>query len=145
MRDFLDISNRDELVRIVPEDILYIESDKNYSDVHLIWGEIRTFALQLGEMEELIENKLPESGCNFLRIGKKLIINGIYLSKLKPREQLVLLMDRDGKYYSLVAACEAVRELKNYLDGKKHIRKIFKKKAETESETEKQTEESSEA
>lgn len=129
----------------MPEDILYIQSDKNYSDVYMIWGERRTFSLQLGEMEELIEKKLPESGENFLRIGKQLIINGVYLSKLRPKDQLVLLMDRDGKYYSLTAGCEAVRELKNYMDGKKHIRKIFRKKTKEETETEKQTEESSEA
>ena len=73
------ISKGTEFLRIPQDKLVYISSDGNYSNVVTADNRQRLVAFQLGQIEDLIGEQLGDQGSNFLRIGRKLIINTDYL------------------------------------------------------------------
>ena len=91
MRDYLIISNSNELVRIAPERIVYISSDGNYSLLVQSDDQTRVLTFQLGELERMISEQLGTSGKIFIRIGRSLIINKLYVYHIDvPKQKLIL-------------------------------------------------------
>ena len=76
------ISNTNELVRVRPERIVYIESDGNYSTMVLHDKTEHVFTMNLAHCQELIEQQLGKEAETFIRIGKQLIINREYIFKI---------------------------------------------------------------
>ena len=73
------------VILIHPEDIVYIQSDGNYSFVYQVGGEQELVTMQLG----VIENTLPVD--QFFRIGRQAIINLKFLSKVNTKSKLCYL------------------------------------------------------
>ena len=80
MVEFLTIKSGAKLFRFEHNDILYIETAKNYSDVHIAGSnKIDTFSIQIGEIADLIRSQLKQTASSFIRVGKSLIINRNYV------------------------------------------------------------------
>ena len=77
MSSFLVISTASDMLRVRHDNIVYITSDGNYSQLLLSGGEIRLLTMQLGQVERLIDSQLGTFKRNFIRIGKSLIINNL--------------------------------------------------------------------
>ena len=120
MSEFLTLSNANELVRIAAESLVYVASDGNYSDIRTRDGETRTVTLQLGEIEDLIDEQLHLTGEDFMRIGKSLIVNTCYVTYIHPTNRQMVLSDNHTFKYNLEASKEALRNLKEYLEKKKN-------------------------
>ena len=58
MGDHLIISTVNDLLRVRHDNIVYISSDGNYSQMLLVGGDMRVLTMQLGQMERLIEDQL---------------------------------------------------------------------------------------
>ena len=71
----LIISNVNELVRIKPERVVYVESDGNYSTMVLHDKTELVFTMNLAHCQQLIEKQLGKEAETFIRIGKQLIVN----------------------------------------------------------------------
>ena len=71
----LIISNVNELVRIKPERVVYVESDRNYSTMVLHDKTELVFTMNLAHCQQLIEKQLGKEAETFIRIGKQLIVN----------------------------------------------------------------------
>lgn len=116
MRNHLVISTTTELLRVKTEQVLYIQSDGNYSTVFLIGGEMRMVTYQLGQVEKMIAEQLPEAGRVFVRIGKSLIINLSYVYFINIAKQQLLLADDAQGRYTLSASKEALKALKDLFE-----------------------------
>ena len=79
MKKQIIISTTNELVRVLPERIVYISSDGNYSTLVQTDNETRMISFQLGQVEKMIDSQLGAEGKVFIRIGKSLIINSSYI------------------------------------------------------------------
>ena len=91
----LIMSNSNELVRIRPERIVYVESEGNYS----------TFVLE---------------AMTFIRLGKQLIVNRAYIFKINPtRQQLIMSNTEVNNAFTLQASKEALKQLKTLLESEK--------------------------
>ena len=66
------ISNANELVRVKPERVVYIESDGNYSKMVLHDKTEHVFTMNLAHCQQLIEEQLGKEAETFIRIGKQL-------------------------------------------------------------------------
>lgn len=66
----LIISNSNELVRINPERIVYVESDGNYSTLVLHDKTELVFTMNLAHCQQLMEEQLGKEAETFIRIGK---------------------------------------------------------------------------
>lgn len=119
------ISNTNELVRVKPERIVYIESDGNYSTVVLHDKTEHVFTMNLAHCQQLIEQQLGKDAEIFIRIGKQLIINRAYIFKINVNKQQLIMSDMALNHaFTLSASKEALKQLKIYLEST--IRKEMK-------------------
>ncbi len=111
------ISNTNELVRVKPERVVYIESDGNYSTMVLHDKTEHVFTLNLVHCQELIEQQLGRDAEVFIRIGKQLIINRAYIYKINVNKQTLVMSDMMLNHaFTLSASKEALKQLKAYLE-----------------------------
>jgi len=114
------ISNTNELVRVRPERIVYIESDGNYSTMVLHDKTEHVFTMNLAHFQQLIESQLGKSAEIFIRIGKQLIINREYIFKINVNKQTLIMSDMAlNQAFTLQASKEALKQLKSFIESKK--------------------------
>lgn len=75
----LIISNSNELVRVKPERIVYVELDGNYSTMVLHDKTEHVFTMNLAHFQQMIEEQLGREAMTFIRLGKQLIVNRAYI------------------------------------------------------------------
>ncbi len=112
----LIISTSIDLVRIAPEHIVYISSDGNYSTLVQTDGEMRMLSFQLGQVEKMIADQLGRDGNNFIRIGKSLIINRLYIYYINIAKQKLVLSDVASFSHTVSASKEALKSLKDLIE-----------------------------
>lgn len=115
----LIISTSNDLLRIAASHILYISSDGNYCNFFQTGGEMRLVTFQLGQIERMIADQLPELSRNFVRIGKSLIINLNYVYYIHVPKQQLILVDKQQNRYTLSASKEALKALKELIENGK--------------------------
>lgn len=114
----LIISNSNELVRVKPERVVYVESDGNYSTMVLHDKTEHVFTMNLAHCQELIEKQLGKDAETFIRIGKQLIINRDYIFKINQTKQQLIMSDMALNHaFTLSASKEALKQLKAYLES----------------------------
>lgn len=116
MRTHLVISTQNDLLRVHAEHLLYIQSDGNYSTLFQTGGEMRLVTYQLGQLEHMIAEQLPELGHCFVRIGKSLIINLAYVYYINVSKQQLVLAENPQTRYSLSASKDALKQLKELIE-----------------------------
>lgn len=115
----LIISTSNDLLRVAASHILYISSDGNYCNFFQTGGEMRLVTFQLGQIERMIAEQLPELSKNFVRIGKSLIINLNYVHYIHVPKQQLVLVDNQQNRYTLSASKEALKALKELIENNK--------------------------
>lgn len=112
MSGYLIISTVNDLLRVRHDNIVYINSDGNYSQLMLEDGDKRVLTIQLGQIEKLIDEQLGQYKSRFIRIGRSLIVNRSYIFYIHMSRQLLVLSDSNNERYTLQASKEALRQLK---------------------------------
>lgn len=98
----LCLNSRDELIVIRLDQVAYLESNGNYSNVVMIGGTKIMLTFGLGKMEEFIMNSFRDTGRSyFVRLGRKYIINQTYLFQISIPRQRLVLSDMAGHSYTL--------------------------------------------
>jgi DNA-binding LytR/AlgR family response regulator len=114
----LIISNANELVRVKPERIVYVESDGNYSTLVLHDKTKHVFTMNLAHFQQMIEEQLGKEAMTFIRIGKQLIVNRAYIFKINPNKQQLIMSDMDVNIaFDLQASKEALKQLKALMES----------------------------
>ena len=114
----LIISNSNELVRVKPERVVYVESEGNYSTMVLHDKTEQVFTMNLAHCQQLIEEQLGKEAETFIRIGKQLIVNRAYIFKVNPQKQQLIMSNMEvNNAIELQASKEALKQLKAYLES----------------------------
>ena len=129
LKKCLILSTSSELVRIAPENIVYFEADGNYcymqadnnarpsaSDTNNECDK-RLISSQLGTIAELIRKQLGKEKPRFIQIGRSLIINRDYIYYIHTQKQQLFLTDSRRLIYHLKASKEALKQLKEMIEG----------------------------
>ena len=116
MKKYLIIATSLDLVRIAPENVVYISSDGNYSTLVQTDGEVRMLSFQLGQIEKMCAEQLGSEGSIFVRIGKSLIINRSYIYYINIQKQKLTLSDTASFSHTVSASKEAVKQIKELLE-----------------------------
>ena len=126
MDRYLIIKTRDEFLRLRINDILYLEADRNYTKLLLTEGIQFTFAINLGKIEEMLENQVRDSKLILIRVGKSYIINKNYILQINLPKQKLLMLPPGGKPRELTVPKEPLKVLKDMLEqeGLKTERKL---------------------
>ncbi|MBR5240790.1 MAG: LytTR family transcriptional regulator [Muribaculaceae bacterium] len=117
MKRRLIISTSVDLVRIDPNQIVYISSDGNYSTLVQADNETRMVSYQLGQIEKMISSQLGNDGKNFIRIGKSLIVNSSYIYYINIAKQKLVLSDVSSFSHTVTASKEALKQLKEMFES----------------------------
>ena len=114
----LIISNANELVRIKPERVVYVESDGNYSTMVLHDKTVQVFTMNLAHCQQLMEEQLGKEAMTFIRLGKQLIINRAYIFKINVNKQQLIMSNTEvNNAFTLQASKEALKQLKALLES----------------------------
>ena len=116
MKRYIIISKGTELLRIPADSLMFVSSDGNYSNITTEDGKTRLVTLQLGQIEDILQEQLSNAESNFLRLGRSLIINTDYIYFIDTSKQELILSDCKGSYHSLTASREVLIKLKAYME-----------------------------
>ena len=117
MSPVIVISKGTELIRVPEDRLVYISADGNYSYVVTQDNRSKMVSFQLGQLEDLIGDQLGDSGNNFIRLGRGLIINSNFVYSIDIAKQQLILSDCLDCYHELSASREVLIKLKAYLDA----------------------------
>ena len=116
MNRHIIISKGTELLRIPAESLVFVSSDGNYSNITTADGRTRLVTLQLGQIEDILQEQLADAESKFLRLGRSLIINTDYIHFIDISKQELILSDCKGCYHTTTASREVLIKLKAYIE-----------------------------
>ena len=106
----LKFSTTSGFILIDPDDILYLQADWNYTELHYNSSKKELITQNLG----LVETVLPSAG--FFRISRSIIINTAYLTKVNRKKRSAVLI-KEGQEYSFKIPLLNIRKLERFLEG----------------------------
>jgi DNA-binding LytR/AlgR family response regulator len=112
----LVFKTRDELVRIKIDRILYFEAERNYTKLVLANGIQFVFSVNLGKIEEILENQVQNYDSVLLRVGKSFIINKNHVLQISLPKTKLLFEATEGKTKELIVPKEPLKLLKDLLE-----------------------------
>lgn len=110
------ISRGTELLRVPADCLMFVTSDGNYSNVTTVDGRTRLISMQLGQVEDILQEQFSDAPGTFLRLGRSLIINTNYIHFIDTSRQELVLSDCRGSYHTLTASREVLVKLKAYIE-----------------------------
>ena len=111
----LFFNSRDELLRIGVEKIVYFEADGNYTDIVMVNKLRAAVCMNLGEMEEALAAQLGEDAKQFMRIGRRFIINMNYIYQINVLKQQLILSDYDHFAFQVNISKDALKKMKDLI------------------------------
>lgn len=109
----LFFNTRDELIKVKLDRVAYFEADSNYCHVVFINGARATLLTSLVNIETLLDERFRGDSPMFIRIGKRYIINRLYIFQINiPLQKLVLSDFTSPAIFELNISKEALRNLK---------------------------------
>jgi len=111
----LIFNSRDEMLRIDVPRIVYFEADGNYTYIITCNKLKSAVCMNLGQMEDVLAQRLKEKKSIFARIGKRYIVNLNYVYKINPLKKQLVLTDFTNFSYQLDISREALKSLKEIM------------------------------
>lgn len=107
------LNTRDELTKVCLDDVMYAVSDGNYITLKFKSG--RTLTL-LASLQNFIQITTSIKGLHFERIGRSLVVNIDYVSRINSLRRTIELVDDQMKVtVELMVPKESVRQLKQII------------------------------
>ena len=96
------INNRDEMVILFVENIAYIMADGNYTRICYISGITTILSIGISRIESMVSECYSEGKvCPFVRLGRSVIINQMFLVGINVLKQHLVLSDCQTKSLTL--------------------------------------------
>lgn len=115
--EVLIISKGTEMLSVPVERLVYVASEGNYSKVVTQDNRHRIVSFQLGQIEDLINERIGDAASRFTRLGRCLIVNMDFVYFIDISKQTLILSDCLSYYEELSAPREPLIQLKAYLEA----------------------------
>lgn len=120
----LTIKNKNEVLCLHLDNILYILADGNYCNIYLAdGGVLNTLTYQRAEIAKMLKEQLPEENIKrFVLVGRSYMVNTDYVLRIQPSKQkLVLRINRFGtiKNIEIHATGKALLKLEEDMESLK--------------------------
>lgn len=106
-------NSRDKLIRLDVQRIAYFESDGNYTYIVTSNKQKVCLTMNLAHTEEAIAVQLGETAKQFMRIGKRFVVNMNYIYQVDIQKQHLLLSDWQHFIYQLPISKDALKIVKD--------------------------------
>ena len=115
MEKWIYFQNRDELLRVNLQKVVYFEADGNYTNIYTVNTMKIVVGMNLSNMQQMLSRQTQENMPVFMRIGKKYIVNLNYVYKINPLKKQLILTDFTNFAYQLEISREALKTLKELM------------------------------
>lgn len=87
----LTIKNKSEVLYLRQDNILFIQADGNYCNIHLAdGGVLNTLTYQRAEIARMMDEQLADnSRKRFVMVGRSYMVNTDYVLRIQPSKQLL--------------------------------------------------------
>ena len=88
------INNRDEMIMLFVDNIAYIMADGKYTKICYIGGFTTVLSLGISKIETMLSRAYPKGTTSpFVRLGRSVIINQMFLYNINTLKQCLVLSD----------------------------------------------------
>lgn len=108
-------NSRDELLRMEVGKIVYFEAGGNYTHIVSVNKLKATIGASLAKTEEVLTAQLGADAAQFMRVGKRFIVNVRYVYSINVARQHLVLSDQEHFAYQLPVSKEALRCMKELM------------------------------
>lgn len=105
-------NSRDKLIRIEIGKIVYFEGDGNYTYIVTANKQKVCLTLNLAHTEEALATQLGNNTQQFMRIGKRFIVNMNYIYQVDIQKQILMLSDYEHFLFQIPVSKEALKTVK---------------------------------
>ena len=106
-------NSRDKLIRLNVQKIVYFEGDGNYTYIVTANKHKVCITLNLAHTEEALAVQLGDNARQFMRIGKRFIINMNYIYQIDIQKQTLMLSDCEHFLFQMPVSKEALKAVKD--------------------------------
>ena len=106
-------NSRDKLIRLDVQKIVYFEGDGNYTYIVTANKHKLCITLNLAHTEGALAAQLGENARQFMRIGKRFIINMNYIYQIDIQKQTLMLSDCERFLFQMPVSKEALKAVKD--------------------------------
>ena len=106
-------TSRDKLIRLDLKKIAYFEGDGNYTHIVVANKQKVCLTMNLARTEEVLALQLGELAKQFMRIGKRFIVNMNYIYQVDIQKQTLMLSDCEHFLFQLPVSKEALKTVKD--------------------------------
>lgn len=106
-------NSRDKLIRLDIHKIVYFESDGNYTYIVTANKQKVCVTLNLSHTEEALAKQLGSNANQFMRIGKRFIVNMNFIYQVDILKQVLMLSDYEHFLFQLPVSKEALKAVKD--------------------------------
>ena len=106
-------NSRDKLIRLDIQKIVYFEGDGNYTYIVPANKQKGCVTMKLSHTEEARASQLGDNAKQFMRIGKRFIVNMNYIYQIDIQKQVLLLSDFEHFLFQLPFSKEALKTVKD--------------------------------
>jgi len=108
-------NSRDSLIRIDISNIIYFEGDGNYTYIVTANKMKSCISINLSHTEEALASQLGMNAKQFMRVGKRFIVNMRYIYQVDVLKQTLILSDALHFVYQLPVSKEALKNVKELI------------------------------
>ena len=106
-------NSRDKLIRLDIQKIVYFEGDGNYTYIVTANKQKVCITLNLAHTEEALASQLGDNAKQFMRIGKRFIVNMNYIYQVDILKQTLMLSDCERFLFQMPVSKEALKTVKD--------------------------------
>ena len=106
-------NSRDKLIRLDIQKIVYFEGDGNYTFIVTANKQKVCITMNLSHTEESLASQLGDNANQFMRIGKRFIVNMNYIYQIDIQKQVLMLSDCERFLLQLPVSKEALKTVKD--------------------------------
>lgn len=107
-------TNRDELTKVSPQDVMYVKSDGNYVLICLKSGRTLSLLSSLHAIQQLLDSSILGT---FVSVGRSHIINIHYVSQVHALHKTIVVADDNTKVHAVLhVSKESIRQLMEVMD-----------------------------
>ncbi len=105
-------NSRDKLIRIDIQKVIFFEGDGNYTYIVTANKQKVCVTLNLAHTEEALAAQLGDNARQFMRIGKRFIVNMNYIYQVDIQKQTLMLSDCEHFLFQMPVSKEALKTVK---------------------------------
>lgn len=112
MKQCIYFNSRYRLIRLDIHKIVYFEGDGNYTYIVTANKQKVCVTLNLAHTEEALAAQLGDKAKQFMRIGKRFIVNMNYIYQVDIQKQTLMLSDYEHFLFQMPVSKEALKAVK---------------------------------